>query len=500
MGFFKINYKGKLEYIKIYVNNVLNSSNHKVTKKEDYIIKSRLIKKNPLKSTIYNISLKTSGEINVKTNLHIIGFLINFIFIISISLVLFLIFNLPLPIDNLFLIIPALIISLLIFTIISYIKSKSYRFDSHNVKLTNIFDFYIANEIINLRRSLLQNLRYENIAEHKKKYETSLNVKNLQVEFQIPEGKVKAVNGISYDLYKGFTTAIVGESGCGKSVSSMSLLKLIPIPPGNIISGEVIYKNFDLLKLREDQLHQIRGKEISVIFQDPMTTLNPYMKLGEQLIESLIYHLGIDKKTAYQKSIEILKMVKLPVPEQKMNSYPYELSGGMRQRVTIAIALSCEPEILIADEPTTDLDVTIQAQILDLLSELRREKKLSIILITHDIALISGLCDNIHVMYAGYIVEKGITREVLDNPKHPYTEKLIESVPFLDKDITRLSSIEGSPPDLINMKDGCPFYDRCDYHKSICKEKMPPEREVEYSIIKHQNNSIKHFIRCWVNI
>jgi oligopeptide transport system ATP-binding protein len=397
--------------------------------------------------------------------------------------------------------IPSFILTLLIILLYSYFKVKSYEFSSQNIKTTSLFDFHIGRNIIHLREDLLNNLKFiinpENFS--KNQVDTSLEVKDLKVEFHTPGGIVNAVNGISYKIYKGLTTAIVGESGCGKTVSSMALMKLIPIPPGKIVNGEVWYKDTDLIQLTEDQLHQIRGKDISIIFQDPMTTLNPYMKLGEQLIESLIYHFSIDRKTAYQKAIQLLERVKLPSPKEKMNGYPYELSGGMRQRVTIAIALACEPEVIIADEPTTDLDVTIQAQILDLLKELRREKDLSIILITHDIALVSEMCENILVMYAGYIVEKGTTKEVLENPKHPYTEKLIESVPFLDKDISRLSSIEGSPPDLINLPPGCPFYKRCDYHKDICKEKMPPERKVTKIDINQSVDNI-HTIRCWVDI
>ncbi len=317
-----------------------------------------------------------------------------------------------------------------------------------------------------------------------------LTVENLKTEFITQEGVVNAVNGISYTLEKGKTLGVVGESGCGKSVSSMSLLKLIPIPPGVIKDGKVMFEGKDLLRLTEEQLEDVRGKKISVIFQDPTTSLNPYMKVGEQISEMLSYHSGYDKSTAKQKSIELLNQVRIPQAESRMDTYPFELSGGMRQRVMNAIALACQPQIIIADEPTTDLDVTIQAQILDLLQDIKNKRQLSMILITHDIGIVAEICDEVIVMYAGYIVEKGSVGDIISNPNHPYTKNLIESIPFLEKDIARLSSIEGSPPDLLNLSEGCPYYERCGYRIDKCKQMMPDSRRIEPN----------HTIRCWVNI
>ncbi len=317
-----------------------------------------------------------------------------------------------------------------------------------------------------------------------------LTVENLKTEFITQEGVVNAVNGISYTLEKGKTLGVVGESGCGKSVSSMSLLKLIPIPPGVIRDGKVIFEGKDLLRLTEEELEDVRGKKISVIFQDPTTSLNPYMKVGEQISEMLRYHLGYDKSTAKAKSIELLNQVRIPQAERRMDAYPFELSGGMRQRVMIAIALACEPQIIIADEPTTDLDVTIQAQILELMKDIKNKRQLSMILITHDIGIVAEICDEVIVMYAGYIVEKGSVGDIISNPHHPYTKNLIESIPFLEKDIARLSSIEGSPPDLLNLSEGCPYYERCGYRIDKCKQKMPDSRGIEPN----------HTIRCRVDI
>lgn len=320
--------------------------------------------------------------------------------------------------------------------------------------------------------------------------EPILTVKNLKTEFHTKDGTVNAVNGVSYDLYRGQTLGIVGESGCGKSVSSMSLLKLIPMPPGVIREGSVMFEGDNLLQLDDEALGGIRGKKISVIFQDPMTSLNPYMKIGEQISEMFRYHLNYDKSSAQAKTLELLNQVRIPQAEKRMESYPFELSGGMRQRVMIAIALSCEPQIIIADEPTTDLDVTIQAQILGLMKDIKNTTQLSMIMITHDIGIVAEICDDVLVMYAGYIVEKGNALDIINKPRHPYTKKLIQSIPFLDKDITRLSSIEGSPPDLLYLPEACPYYERCDFRIDLCKLEMPDERDIASG----------HAIRCLIDI
>jgi len=301
-----------------------------------------------------------------------------------------------------------------------------------------------------------------------------LQVQNLKTSFKTDEGIVKAVNGISFDLHKGEILGIVGESACGKSVTSLSIMRLIPSPPGKIEDGSILFNGEDLLSISNDEIRDIRGNKISMIFQDPMTSLNPFLKISTQLIETLMLHQGLSKKEAYSKSIEMLRLVGIPSPENRIDDYPHQFSGGMRQRVMIAMGLSCEPEILIADEPTTALDVTIQAQILELISELSKELNTATIMITHDLGVVAGLCDNICVMYAGRIIEKGDSDQIFNHPKHPYTKGLLKSVPRLDiSSKNRLFSINGQPPNLIDLPSCCAFYPRCSQASDTCKSHVP---------------------------
>ena len=301
-----------------------------------------------------------------------------------------------------------------------------------------------------------------------------LSVRDLQTHFKTDAGVVKAVDGVSFDLHKGETLGIVGESGSGKSVTNLSLMRLIPSPPGRIVGGEVMFHDQDLLKASDAAMRGIRGNKISMIFQDPMTSLNPFLRVSTQLVETIQLHQGLGKRAALAQAVEMLAMVGIPKPEKRIEQYPHQFSGGMRQRVMIAMALSCNPEILIADEPTTALDVTIQAQILDIIQRLADELGTAVIMITHDLGVVAGMCDNVAVMYAGKVVEKGRTKELFADPKHPYTKGLIHSVPRLDQNHqTRLFSIEGQPPNLIDLPDACPFYPRCDYVMDVCKRKYP---------------------------
>ena len=304
---------------------------------------------------------------------------------------------------------------------------------------------------------------------------TLLEVKDLRTQFFTQDGVVHAVNGINYTLDEGETLGIVGESGCGKSVGVMSLIRLIPSPPGKVVGGEVFFEGRDLLKLSDDAIRSIRGNKISMIFQDPMTSLNPVLTVGRQISEALELHLGMDKKQARARSIELLELVGIPSAAQRIDDYPHQFSGGMRQRAMIAMGLSCNPQLLIADEPTTALDVTIQAQIVDLVKRLRDELGMAVIWITHDLGVVAGLADRVIVMYAGYIVEEAPVRELYANPRHPYTIGLLGSLPRLDADRpTQLKSIEGLPPDLINLPSGCPFYARCNYRIDQCTQAVPP--------------------------
>ncbi len=311
------------------------------------------------------------------------------------------------------------------------------------------------------------------------KNETILSVRNLQTHFKTDDGIVKAVDGVSFDVRKGETLGIVGESGSGKSVTNLSIMRLIPSPPGKIAGGEVWFEGEDLLKLPEQKLRQVRGNKISMIFQDPMTSLNPFLKVSTQLIETIQLHQGLGKKAAREQAVEFLNMVGIPGAKKRVDNYPHQFSGGMRQRVMIAMALSCNPKLLIADEPTTALDVTIQAQILEILQRLADELGTAVIMITHDLGVVAGMCDTVNVMYAGKIVEKGSAKELFKDPKHPYTKGLIESVPRLDqKQQDKLFSIKGQPPNLIGLPDCCPFYPRCPHVMAVCKNKYPSAEEI----------------------
>jgi len=302
-----------------------------------------------------------------------------------------------------------------------------------------------------------------------------LEVKGLKTQFFTQDGVVHAVNGISYKLNEGETLAIVGESGSGKSVGVMSLIRLIPQPPGKIVAGEVWFDGRDLMTLTDDEVRQVRGNRIAMIFQDPMTSLNPVLTIGQQIMEALQLHLGMDKSQARQRSIELLEMVGIPGAASRLDSYPHQYSGGMRQRVMIAMGLSCNPQLLIADEPTTALDVTIQAQIVDLVRGLKEQIGMAIIWITHDLGVVAGLAERVIVMYAGYIVEEAEVHELYEEPHHPYTLGLLRSVPRLDMGKSkRLIPIDGLPPDLIDLPPGCPFAPRCQYRTEKCTQEAPP--------------------------
>jgi oligopeptide transport system ATP-binding protein len=306
--------------------------------------------------------------------------------------------------------------------------------------------------------------------------ETVLQVTDLRTYFNTDDGIVKAVDGVSFELRTGETLGLVGESGCGKSVSCLSVMKLIPSPPGRIMSGQAVLQGKNILDLPPDKVRQIRGGKISMIFQDPMTSLNPFLRISTQMIETIQLHQRLDKVQAKDKAIDMLRLVGIPNPVKRVDDYPHQFSGGMRQRVMIAMALSCNPEVLIADEPSTALDVTIQAQILEIIKDLSVKLGTAVILITHDLGVVAGMCDKICVMYAGKIVEKATVDELYQDPKHPYTQGLIKSVPRLDKPgKQRLYSIEGQPPNLIDLPDVCTFHPRCEYAMDICRQKYPPE-------------------------
>jgi oligopeptide transport system ATP-binding protein len=308
--------------------------------------------------------------------------------------------------------------------------------------------------------------------------EAILEVKNLRTYFYTDEGVVKAVDDVSFSLHKGEVIGIVGESGSGKSVANLSVMNLILSPPGKIVGGEVLFHGDDILKLKEKQLQKIRGAKISMIFQDPMTSLNPFLRISTQLIETIMLHQNLDKKQAREKAIEMLNMVGIPAAAERVDSYPHQFSGGMCQRVMIAMALSCNPEILIADEPTTALDVTIQAQILDLIRDLTHKLGTAVILITHSLGVVAGMCDNIYVMYAGRVVEFGTAEQIFETPRHPYTRGLIKSVPRLDKrNRDRLFSIPGQPPNVIDLPPCCPFFPRCPEVTERCKTAYPEQTD-----------------------
>ncbi len=315
---------------------------------------------------------------------------------------------------------------------------------------------------------------------HDKTKKPVLQVKNLQTYFKTDDGIVKAVDGVSFDLYSGQTLGIVGESGCGKSVTNLSLMRLIPSPPGKIVGGEVIFKDHDILKMSDAEMRSIRGNTISMIFQDPMTSLNPFLRISTQMIETIVLHQALSKTEAKKKAIDMLRLVGIPAPEKRVDDYPHQFSGGMRQRVMIGMALSCNADILIADEPTTALDVTIQAQILELIKDLAQQFDTAVIMITHDLGVVAGMCDEVCVMYAGRLVEKADTDPLFHKPLHPYTQGLINSVPRMDKTNSgKLFSIEGQPPNLINLPDCCSFHPRCNKAMDICRKKYPKLTEVE---------------------
>ncbi len=301
-----------------------------------------------------------------------------------------------------------------------------------------------------------------------------LEVKDLRVGFKTDDGYVGAVNGLSYSVEGGSTLGIVGESGSGKSVNALSIMRLIPIPPGRIEGGVVSLRGDNLLAKSEPEMRKIRGKDIAMIFQDPMTSLNPVLTVGDQILESVQLHLKLGKKDALAKTVDMLRLVRIPLPEKRVKEYPHQLSGGMRQRVMIAMALSCDPDVLIADEPTTALDVTIQAQILELMKEMQQRLGSAIIMITHDLGVVAETCRNVLVMYAGNMVEYGSAEDIFSRPKHPYTLGLLASLPRLDdKSQTRLQPIDGQPPNLLRLPTGCSFAPRCRYRMPICDTPVP---------------------------
>ncbi|MDM8201088.1 MULTISPECIES: ABC transporter ATP-binding protein [Allofournierella] len=315
-----------------------------------------------------------------------------------------------------------------------------------------------------------------------------LDIKNERLSFFTPAGEVKALNNVSFSMKQGEVLGIVGESGSGKSVTAYSLMGLTAYP-GKLIGGEIRFNGHEVEKMTEKEFRKMRGEEVSIIFQDPMTSLNPVYTIGNQIVEMVRLHTNKDKKAAYARAKELLELVGINEPERRLKQYPHELSGGMRQRVMIAIALACEPKLLIADEPTTALDVTIQAQILELMMELRKKLGMSIIMITHDLGVVASMCEKIAVMYAGKIVEYGTTDEIFYNPKHEYTKGLINSIPKLNqKEKERLVPIEGSPVDLLNPPAGCPFAPRCKSCMKICLRQMPPRTDL----------SDTHYTQCWL--
>ena len=320
--------------------------------------------------------------------------------------------------------------------------------------------------------------------------ETLLKVRDLETHFKTPEGIVHAVNGVSFYIKEGETLGVVGESGCGKSVSMLSCLQLIPSPPGKVVAGEALFRGKDLLKMDAKDIRHVRGGQISMVFQDPMTSLNPVMTIGKQMAEPLMLHLNLTKEQARHRSIELLEMVGIPRAGERLKDYPHQYSGGMRQRVMIAMALSCNPQILIADEPTTALDVTIQAQIVDLVIRLRQELGMAIIWITHDLGVAASIANRIAVMYGGFIIEEATVKELFAHPSHPYTIGLLNSLPQIQrKGRQRLYSIEGMPPVLLQTPKACPFAPRCHWVREKCWQQNP----------MLENISEDHKVACWVD-
>ena len=320
--------------------------------------------------------------------------------------------------------------------------------------------------------------------------EDLLAVEGLETHFRTREGVVHAVNGVSFRLKEGETLGVVGESGCGKSVTVMSMLGLIPTPPGEVVAGTALFNGKDLLKMSNEELRRVRGSHISIIFQDPMTSFNPVLTIGRQIAEPLETHMGMTKKDAYDRGAEVLELVGIPNARQRLNDYPHQFSGGMRQRAMIAMALTCDPTILIADEPTTALDVTIQAQIIDLVNRLQDKLGMSIIWITHDLGVVAGIAQRVNVMYGGYIVEQAAVDELYENPQHPYTMGLLGSLPRLDiEQHQKLASIEGLPPVLYEKPTCCPFAPRCAYRIDRCMQENPSLRFI----------GLDHYAACWVD-
>ncbi|HWP46885.1 MAG TPA: ABC transporter ATP-binding protein [Candidatus Limnocylindrales bacterium] len=321
--------------------------------------------------------------------------------------------------------------------------------------------------------------------------EPLLKVINLHTYFFTDEGVAKAVDGVDLEIHKGETLGVVGESGCGKSVTALSILRLIPDPPGKIIEGQILFKGQDLLKLSNSEMRKIRGNEISMIFQEPMTSLNPVFTIGNQIAEAIQLHQGLSKKASLEKAVDMLKLVGIPSPERRVKEYPHQLSGGMRQRAMIAMALSCNPSLLIADEPTTALDVTIQAQILDLINNLKRELGMAVILITHDLGIIAETAARVVVMYAGKVVEEADVYTLFEDPKHPYTQGLLRSIPRPDLGMTketRLQEIPGIVPSLTDLPPGCSFNPRCPKVMDICRKETPKLKEIKPG----------HKVSCWL--
>jgi oligopeptide transport system ATP-binding protein len=319
---------------------------------------------------------------------------------------------------------------------------------------------------------------------------TVLSVRNLRTYFDTDDGVVKAVDGVSFELKEGETLGIVGESGSGKTVANLSLLRLIPEPPGRIVSGQIIFDKRNLLNLSPEEIREIRGRKIAMIFQDPMTSLNPFMRISKQLMEITQLHLGHGKQEAYEHAVQMLEMVGIPDARRRADDYPHEFSGGMRQRVMIAMAISCRPQLLIADEPTTALDVTIQAQILDLIKKLKTDIGTSVILITHDLGVVAGMADRLLVMYAGQVFEQGPTREIFKRPANPYTKGLLRSVPDPLAEHGKLYQIPGLPPDLTRLGRGCAFAERCETAQSVCHSEPPP-----FVQINDGHSSLCHFAK-----
>jgi oligopeptide transport system ATP-binding protein len=318
-----------------------------------------------------------------------------------------------------------------------------------------------------------------------------LQVNDLKTRFHTPEGTVYAVNGVSFHLNEGETLAVVGESGCGKSVTMLSVLRLIPIPPGEIASGSAMYVGRDLLSMKEEELERVRGREISMVFQDPLTSLNPVLTIGRQITETLRVHLQMNPKQANEQAVGLLEAVGIPEPRSRLGDYPHQFSGGMRQRVMIAMALACNPSLLIADEPTTALDVTIQAQIVELVVNMREQLGMAVVWITHDLGVVAGLADRVVVMYAGYIVEEASVLELYEDPRHPYTQALLAALPRADRRRdSRLKSIPGAPPNLLVRPTHCPFALRCEFAQERCWEENPELDPIAPG----------HTIACWIDV